>query len=87
MKRLNDEKLIYICDRFFLGGPHTIRGFEQRGIGPQSDNQALGAQVKSINKYADSLVGTRKIYFTHRDIGLLVFICSPHCLSNQDKVV
>ncbi|XP_046639172.1 sorting and assembly machinery component 50 homolog [Daphnia pulicaria] len=44
MKRLNDEKLIYICDRFFLGGPHTIRGFEQRGIGPQSDNQALGAQ-------------------------------------------
>jgi outer membrane protein insertion porin family len=50
MKRLNDEKLIYICDRFFLGGPHTIRGFEQRGIGPQSDNQALGAQVKLINK-------------------------------------
>nr|CAH0099235.1 unnamed protein product [Daphnia galeata] len=44
MKRLNDEKLIYICDRFFLGGPHTIRGFQQRGIGPQSDNQALGAQ-------------------------------------------
>lgn len=45
MKRLNDEKLIYICDRFFLGGPHTIRGFEQRGIGLHSDNQALGAQV------------------------------------------
>jgi outer membrane protein insertion porin family len=50
MKRLNDEKLIYICDRFFLGGPHTIRGFQQRGIGPQSDNQALGAQVISTKK-------------------------------------
>lgn len=47
MKRLNDEKLIYICDRFFLGGPHTIRGFEQRGIGPHSDGQSLGAQVSS----------------------------------------
>lgn len=45
MKRLNDEKMIYICDRFFLGGPHTVRGFEQRGIGPQSDNQAIGAQT------------------------------------------
>jgi len=45
MKRLSDERLVYICDRFFLGGPHTIRGFEQRGIGPHSDNQALGAQA------------------------------------------
>ena len=45
MKRLNDEKVIFICDRFFLGGPHTIRGFDHRGIGPHSDGQALGAQV------------------------------------------
>ena len=36
---------MYICDRFFLGGPHTIRGFENRGIGPHSDGQALGAQA------------------------------------------
>jgi len=45
LKRLNDEKVVYICDRFFLGGAHTIRGFDQRGIGPHSDNQALGAQA------------------------------------------
>ena len=51
MKRLNNEKLIYICDRFFLGGPHTIRGFEHRGIGPHSDSQALGAQVTYYNTY------------------------------------
>lgn len=55
MKRLNDEKMIYICDRFFLGGPHTVRGFEQRGIGPQSDNQALGAQVTPVAFYFKQL--------------------------------
>lgn len=56
MKRLNDEKMIYICDRFFLGGPHSIRGFEQRGIGHQSDNQGLGAQVLSINLHFNVLI-------------------------------
>ena len=35
--------MFYICDRFFLGGPHTVRGFELRGLGPQQDGQALGA--------------------------------------------
>jgi len=48
MKRFNDEKLIYICDRFFLGGPHTLRGFDQRGVGPHSDNQAIGAHVNQF---------------------------------------
>lgn len=48
MKRFNDEKLIYICDRFFLGGPHTLRGFDQRGVGPHSDNQAIGAHVNQL---------------------------------------
>ena len=45
LKRLNDEKLIYINDRFFLGGPHSVRGFDLRGIGPHSDNQSLGGQA------------------------------------------
>jgi outer membrane protein insertion porin family len=45
LKRFNGEKPINICDRFFLGGPHSVRGFEHRGIGPHSDNQSLGAQA------------------------------------------
>lgn len=29
-------------DRFFLGGPLNVRGFEMRGLGPSSENCALG---------------------------------------------
>lgn len=76
MKRLNDEKLVYICDRFFLGGPHTIRGFEHRGIGPHSDNQALGAQVFNLNTHSKFVdVTCRKIVL---DSGLLG--CSSSCI-------
>lgn len=32
-----------INDRFFLGGPLSIRGFSTRGIGPRSENDSLGA--------------------------------------------
>ena len=45
LKRFNGDKPININDRFFLGGPHSVRGFDLRGIGPHSDNQSLGAQT------------------------------------------
>ncbi|XP_050358562.1 sorting and assembly machinery component 50 homolog [Nymphalis io] len=31
-----------IPDHFYLGGPATVRGFRQRGVGPHCDNHALG---------------------------------------------
>ncbi|XP_028034929.1 sorting and assembly machinery component 50 homolog A [Bombyx mandarina] len=34
-----------IPDHFFLGGPTTLRGFQQRGVGPHSDGQATGGKV------------------------------------------
>ena len=34
-----------ICDRFFLGGPHDVRGFAPRGIGPHSGTDSLGGDV------------------------------------------
>jgi len=34
-----------ICDRFFLGGPMTLRGFNHRGVGPQADGCSLGAKA------------------------------------------
>jgi len=36
------NKTMTIADRFFLGGPLNIRGFEMRGLGPNSENCALG---------------------------------------------
>ncbi|KAI9276310.1 surface antigen-domain-containing protein [Sporodiniella umbellata] len=34
-----------ISDRFFLGGPLSVRGFKMGGIGPRDYNDALGGQM------------------------------------------
>ncbi|KAJ7360059.1 sorting and assembly machinery component 50 [Desmophyllum pertusum] len=34
-----------INDRFFLGGPLSVRGFGTKGIGPRSENDSLGADA------------------------------------------
>lgn len=36
-----------LADRFFLGGPATLRGFAQRGVGPRADGLALGGTVSN----------------------------------------
>ena len=38
----DSTKTMTIADRFFLGGPLNIRGFEMRGLGPNSEDCALG---------------------------------------------
>ncbi|XP_043239282.1 sorting and assembly machinery component 50 homolog [Amphibalanus amphitrite] len=45
MKAMYPEKTYNISDRFFLGGPLNVRGFEMRGIGPQSDGSFTGADM------------------------------------------
>ena len=35
-------KTLHILDRAYLGGPHDLRGFDIRSIGPQSRKTALG---------------------------------------------
>ncbi|EDV28059.1 uncharacterized protein TRIADDRAFT_53259 [Trichoplax adhaerens] len=34
-----------ISDRFFLGGPLSIRGFQMRGIGPHSEGDSIGGNA------------------------------------------
>ncbi|KAH9636856.1 hypothetical protein HF086_017811 [Spodoptera exigua] len=34
-----------LADHFFLGGPTSLRGFRQRGVGPHCDGQATGGRV------------------------------------------
>ncbi|CAG4948554.1 unnamed protein product [Parnassius apollo] len=34
-----------LADRFFLGGPASLRGFAQRGVGPRADGLALGGTM------------------------------------------
>jgi len=40
-----------IMDLFFLGGPHTLRGFEMRSLGSRSDNDVLGGKVSLLTFY------------------------------------
>ncbi|KAK6973769.1 sorting and assembly machinery component 50 [Biomphalaria glabrata] len=43
MRTLDPRASISISDKFFLGGPLTLRGFNMRGCGPHSHENALGA--------------------------------------------
>lgn len=46
MKQIDDNKNIYVCDRFFLGGPLSLRGFNNRGVGPYNDGSFIGGTVR-----------------------------------------
>lgn len=39
------DSVTSITDRFFLGGPLTLRGFQLNGVGPHSEGNALGART------------------------------------------
>lgn len=44
-----------MMDRFFLGGPMTLRGFESRGIGNLNDNMVAGVTVIQSTNLNDRL--------------------------------
>lgn len=39
MKSLDPTKDLRVNDRFMLGGPLTLRGFNLKGVGPHSDGK------------------------------------------------
>lgn len=45
LKRLDPDKTATIADRFFIGGPLNLRGFEMRGVGRESDGNFLGGNA------------------------------------------
>lgn len=45
MMGFGHNKTFNICDRFFLGGPLNLRGFQQRGVGPQAEGYSVGGAV------------------------------------------
>jgi len=45
LRDLQGEKGFNICDHFFLGGPLNVRGFDNRGAGPNSEGCALGGSM------------------------------------------
>uniref|UniRef100_A0A6M2CZL0 Putative sorting and assembly machinery component 50 ovary overexpressed n=1 Tax=Rhipicephalus microplus TaxID=6941 RepID=A0A6M2CZL0_RHIMP len=45
MMGFGHNKTFSICDRFFLGGPLGLRGFQQRGVGPHTEGHSLGGET------------------------------------------
>ncbi|XP_066596091.1 sorting and assembly machinery component 50 homolog B [Prorops nasuta] len=45
MRGINNDLKINIADRFFLGGPLNIRGFETRSCGPCCDGDFMGGEI------------------------------------------
>ena len=41
MKLLDSNKELLINDKFWLGGPLTLRGFSMKGVGPHSDGKGF----------------------------------------------
>jgi outer membrane protein insertion porin family len=39
IQNYGDTKVVPYFDRFFLGGPYTLRGFEYRAVGPKDNNE------------------------------------------------
>ncbi|MGB0408627.1 MAG: outer membrane protein assembly factor BamA [Opitutales bacterium] len=56
-------------DRFYLGGPDTLRGFDYRDIGPRDDDDAN----ESIGGNAYSMVSFEYLFRIAEPLGLVVF--------------
>ena len=41
MKSLDLNKELLINDKFWLGGPLTLRGFSMKGVGPHSNGRSI----------------------------------------------
>lgn len=41
-----DTEEIPIFERFFMGGPHTVKGFRHRGLGPHDNGEPIGATAQ-----------------------------------------
>jgi len=78
---LGTFKKVNMMDRFFLGGPMTLRGFQSRGIGNLSDNVVAGVTVihQNINMIVmhlkcQAFIINKCICLYYRAIGFLLFI-------------
>ena len=63
-----DKDLVSISDRFFAGGTSTVRGYDNRDIGPKvrsliwfGDKQAIGGEVRMINSFEVKYVASEMI--------------------------
>jgi outer membrane protein insertion porin family len=63
-----DKDLVSISDRFFAGGTSTVRGYENRDIGPKvrsliwfGEKQAIGGEVRMLNSFEVKYIASEMV--------------------------
>ena len=76
------ESVTCINDRFFMGGPLTLRGFQLYGVGPHSGGNTLGADCYwkgAVHLYAP-------LPFSRRGSGGLPQYLRTHLFANAGNI-
>jgi outer membrane protein insertion porin family len=63
--------IVPFYDRFYLGGPETLRGFDHREVGPRDDDQTAPDEAVGGNSYG--LVSFEYVFRVAEPLGLVVF--------------
>jgi outer membrane protein insertion porin family len=68
-----DSERVPIFDRFFLGGPYTLRGFEYRDVGPiDEEGEPVGGQSMAFGSVEYSIPLMERVRFaTYYDAGMV----------------
>jgi outer membrane protein insertion porin family len=63
--------IVPFYDRFYLGGPETLRGFDHREVGPRDDDQTAPDEAVGGNSYG--FVSFEYVFRVAEPLGLVVF--------------
>ena len=70
---LKDDQEAPFYDRFYLGGPDTLRGFDHRDIGPRSTDGDNNLSQESAGGHTYGLFSTEYTFQVSEGLGLVVF--------------
>lgn len=83
IKRMSNDKTMTIADRFFLGGPLNVRGFEMRGLGPASEGNSVGG----LAYWAAGLHAYTPLPFLQRGSGSFSDLFRTHAFVNAGNLM
>ena len=63
--------IVPFYDRFYLGGPETLRGFDHREVGPRDDDETAPDEAVGGNSYG--FVSFEYVFRVAEPLGLVVF--------------
>ena len=68
---LGKDDLVPFYDRFYLGGPNNLRGFDYREVGPRDDDISAGDEAVGGNSYG--MISLEYGFRIAEPLGLVVF--------------